>query len=500
MRKSILRLAVLLLLCIFALSACGNNTQVSSDDAVIVFPEPESMEEQSFFGETDKSEPREFTLHYVSDDRYALTSVTSAISIARDENLIGSVLEELFSASTEAPPHTAVSGAKLIDYEHSGSTVTVNLTADSLLYQNEIETQLFLASISNTLLGLDGIDAVNILAGGRSMNLSRLPLGVQTSINENIPASYAQLESESDRFLEGGNVSFVRSAMLYFPTESGEYMLPEVRSIEFDSADCISLLIEALKTGPLTESACISSIPESVDLFNSAPYEAVNASGERIIYLDFNSLMLNYLAFAGLEEWELYASIVLTLTSFIPETDAVCIMIDGEKLAKCMLPDRTIEIEDGCMFRSDFSGRIGSAAELYFANENGRLTKERCALSRIGAASPKRLLESLIVMQSTDPELANVFPEGINPEDILGAMVRDRVANINLSANFYARCQSLDAVHERRLVYAMVNTLSELENIGAVRFFVEGRQVDTLADTIYLKTALLPDRGLVDEN
>ena len=499
MHRSMLRLAALLLLCIFALTACGSDNQVSSDEAVIVFPEPESTQIRAFFGETDKSEPREYTLHYVSEDRYALTSVTGTISIARDDRLIGSILEELLSASSGTLPHTAASGAKLLGYEYSGSTVTVNLSVDSLLYQNEIETQLFISSISNTLLELEDVDAVNILVGGRSMNLARLPVGVHTGFNENIPASYAQIESEADRFLGDGSVSFSRSAMLYFPSESGEYMLPEVRSIEFDSADYISRLIDALKTGPLSESACVSSIPESVDLFNSAPYEAVNASGERIIYLDFNSLMLNYLAFAGLEEWELYGSIVLTLTSFIPETDAVCIMIDGEKLESCRLPDRTVDTEAGLVRRSDFSGRIGSAAELYFANENGRLSRKRCALSQIGAASPKRLLESLIGVQSSDPGLISVFPEGINPDDILGAMVSERIANINLSANFYARCQSLDANGERRLVYAMVNTLAELENIGAVRFFVEGRQVDTLSDTIYLKTALLPDRSLVDE-
>ena len=77
-------------------------------------------------------------------------------------------------------------------------------------------------------------------------------------------------------------------------------------------------------------------------------------------------------------------------------------------------------------------------------------------------------------------------------------MVSDRIANINLSANFYARCQALNAQQERNLIYAMVNTLAELENIGAVRFFVEGKSVETLADTIYLKTALLPDPGIVD--
>jgi len=497
-RKSVIRLTALLLLCIFALSACGSDAQVSPEDAAIVFPEPENVQMEAFFGETSKNEAKEVTLYYVSEDRYALSSVTSPIVSDRDEDLIGSVLGELFSPSSGTLPHTAASGAKLVGYEFSGESVTVNLSIDSLLHQNEIETQLYIASIANTLLGLEGVEAVNILTGGRSLYLSGLPAGVQTKPYENISASYAQLESEAERFLNAENVSFTRSAMLYFPAKNGEYMLPEVREIKFDSRDYIAPLIDALKAGPLTESACISSIPESVDLFNSAPSVSVNAAGERIIYLDFNSLMLNYLAFAGLEEWELYASIALTLTSFIPETDAVCIMIDGKMLENCRLPDHVIDIEGGLMRRADFSGRIGSAAELYFANQSGRLSAERCALSRIGAVSPKRMLESLIAAQSSDPNHTSVFPEGITPEDILGAQLSERIANINLSANFYARCQSLNAAEERRLVYAMVNTLSALEGIGAVRFFVEGVPVETLAGSIYLKTALLPDLGMAD--
>jgi len=493
------RLAALLLIACLMLAGCGNNAQVSPGEAVVVLPEPESTDIGPFFGESDQSEPREITLHYVSEDRYALTSVTSAIESGSTLDLIGSILSELFSSSSGTLPHVAASEATLLGYEYSCNTVTVNLSIDSLLYQNEIETRLLTASIANTLLELDDVSAVNILVDGQAVNIARMPTGVHTQINENIPASYAQLESESERFLNEGGVSIRRSALLYFPSENGEYLLPEVREIEFDDADYVSGLIDALKAGPLSESACVAAVPGNAELFNSAPYEAVTSAGKRVIYLDFNSLMLNYLAFAGMDEWELYGSILLTLTSFIPEIDAVCIMIDGQKLERCFFPDKTVETENGMVYRSDFSGRIGSAAELYFANESGSLSRKRCALSQIGAHSPKRLLESLIRVQPSAQEMESVFPAGVSPEDILGVMVEGRVANVNLSGNFYARCQSLSIHQERNLIYAMINTLAELDNIGAVRFFIEGKAVDTLTESIYLKTALLPDRGIVEK-
>lgn len=499
MRRSKKRLLAALLLICIALCGCRRDTQLASDVAALVLPEPELRQKQNFLGETVENALEEVTLYYVSDDRYALTGMTTSVHAGSEEELIGNVLTELLSAASEARPHAVASGATLLDFEYSCSTVSVNLGIDSLLYQNEIEAQLFIASIVNTLLELDGVSAVNILVGGRSVGICGLPAGVYTTPIENVSAVYAQLETESERFLTEENVSFSRSVMLYFPSENGEYMLPEIREIELSSDDYISQLIDALKRGPLSETAAVSSIPESVDLFNVAPYEAVTAFGERIVYLDFNSLLLNYLAFAGLDEWELYAGITLTLTSFIPEIDAVCIMIDGEYPPSCYLPGSIINIENGMVYRNDFSGRIGNAAELYFADAEGNLVKKRCALSQAAASSPKRLLEYLLRAQPMQSSLRSVFPDGIGSDDVLGVTISNRIANVNLSANFYVRCQALNERQERCLVYAIINTLCELTNIGAVQFYIEGACVETLANDIYLKGALLPDFALAEE-
>ena len=87
--------------------------------------------------------------------------------------------------------------------------------------------------------------------------------------------------------------------------------------------------------------------------------------------------------------------------------------------------------------------------------------------------------------------------QSIYPEDLLGVKVSDGIAQINLSASFYRACQSLGERDEHNLVYAMVNTLCELEEIRAVRFYVEGQAADTLGRSIYLKSPLLPNPGIV---
>ena len=43
-----------------------------------------------------------------------------------------------------------------------------------------------------------------------------------------------------------------------------------------------------------------------------------------------------------------------------------------------------------------------------------------------------------------------------------------------------------------------VATLCRLEGIRGVRFYVEGRAADTLAGSIYLKSVLLPNPGIIE--
>jgi len=81
--------------------------------------------------------------------------------------------------------------------------------------------------------------------------------------------------------------------------------------------------------------------------------------------------------------------------------------------------------------------------------------------------------------------------------DILGVQTSGGVARVNLSGTFYRCCQVLNAREERSLIYAMVNTLCQLDGIRGVRFYVEGRAAETMAGGIYLKSVLLPNPGIV---
>ena len=497
MKPALRRLTAILLICLLTQSACTGGAQVATEDARVALPEPEPFEERQILGDARAAYSLDVTLCYAAGSGLDLTSVTRTIEVEIEQTAAEATLQELLKTlSGTGALRSVFSSDPLIDLELSCGIATVNLTLDAGARQSDQDVLLLCVSIANTLLELDGIDAVNILTGGRSEAVCALPLGTFVEPVSDVSALYAQLQAEESRFLSEQTSGISRSVALYFPSSDGSYLLPEVRTLSFSSDDYASAALDALKAGPQQRACCFSAIPGNQELLSGTPQSWISEAGERVIDVYFSEMLPNYLAFAGVETWQFYGSIVLTLCSFLPELDAVRICIEGEPVTECALGSGMLHFEKGLMRRSDFSARIGSSAELYFPVDGGGLKRVECAMSRAASRSPRQLLCELIRLGTTGA-LAGAFPEDIASEDILGVEVTGDIAVVNLSGSFYSHCQTLDPRGERSLIYAMINSLTDLEDIHAVRFLVEGKSIDSLVGSIYLRTALLPDPGLV---
>lgn len=491
-----IQLLTLMLILTICLSACSGITSSAPELKNVHLPEPEPAEQRQFLGDNSSQNVREITMYYTSDNSTNLSAVTRSVEVAPDENLIFNTLKELLTENHGDAGRPVE--ANFLDLEFGSGSATVNLSIEAGVNRSDQDYLALCTSIANTLLGIEGVEAVNVLTGNRSEPVAQLPLGVFTAQIDNIPAVYAQAQSEAQRMLNESSGTFARNVLLYFPAQGGEYLLPEVRAVVFENNDLASAIISALSEGPRLRSSCFGAIPGNLELMAGQPVIIATEAGERIIELNFSSTLSNYLAFAGVEPWQLYGSIVLSLCSFVPEIDAVRISIEGSLVEECVMRDNIFRFKDGLLRREDFTSVIGSSAQLYFANAEGKLVAVESPMSQSAAISAMGLLSELTDSSAVYlPGTKSVFPEGIAQEDILGVSIEGRTAMVNLSGNFYARCQSLAPQEERLLIYSMVNTLSGLDHIGAVSFLFEGEQVDSLAQNIYLKTALLPDPGLV---
>ena len=221
------------------------------------------------------------------------------------------------------------------------------------------------------------------------------------------------------------------------------------------------------------------------------------SNGERVLDMNFASTLVPYMALSGLPAWKLAGSIAMTMCSFLPDLDAVRVMVDSEPITVCERGDTVMKFPEGRIHRRDFAGCVGSTVNLYLVNSEGMLQPTQRAVSMRSALSPRSLLAEMIRSAGGDNQPGFPVPEGIQPVDILGVQTSGGVARVNLSATFYRCCQVLNAREERSLIYAMVNTLCQLDGIRGVRFYVEGRAAETMAGGIYLRSVLLPNPGIV---
>ncbi|MEG1604845.1 MAG: GerMN domain-containing protein, partial [Clostridia bacterium] len=134
----------------------------------------------------------------------------------------------------------------------------------------------------------------------------------------------------------------------------------------------------------------------------------------------------------------------------------------------------------------------------YFSDQDDALVAVKRAVAPQQATSPRALLEQLIAGPFVfDGGALPVFPDGATSADILGLRIENRAVLINISSNLYRLCQQFSPAQERKFVYAIVNTLVNLDGVDRVRFYVGGQVVETLGQSICLKGELLANPGLV---
>ena len=73
----------------------------------------------------------------------------------------------------------------------------------------------------------------------------------------------------------------------------------------------------------------------------------------------------------------------------------------------------------------------------------------------------------------------------------------DGTALVNLTQRFRDIAAHMSVQEERLMVYAMVNTLTELENISQVCFFIDSSQPDTFVSAISLPGVFLRNVDII---
>ncbi len=451
----------------------------------------------------DSQTPRDTNviLHIPDPTASRLTAIMRAITVQSGQSLENACIEALlfeinetgFSSSTQPLQLALVSNA----VETTGDLATVNLSraVRSLSLSGQAMFALQVA-ITKTLTELPGIRYVNVLVGGQDIGFSfgALPTGVMARYpGVDIATYWNQIETQ--RVLN--NLELQKTASLYFVTADGQWLLGEARDITFPTrtpAVYARVLLEELSRGALQITDAKRLVPESA-YFDRDP---VYSEAEQLIEIYCRAEIDGELMRRGATRAMLFSSICYTLCSFIPVLNGVKIYIDDELISTMMLMNgEELTTTNGIMQREHFAALAADTCTIYFPLADGTgLRAVQRAIPQRYRTQPRALLREL-----TDPpkdaSLAPVFPEEITDADFLSLQVLDDTALINLSPAFAAACEEMSGNDERNMIYAIVNTLTEVSGIRRVRFYVDGQVQDALAGTLFMGGEFLRHSGLI---
>lgn len=396
--------------------------------------------------------------------------------------------------------------------EVSRDVCTVNLSA-SVLQLDAEDFYTVCQAITNTVTEFSDIQYVNILVAGSQLGLdtsSTLPAGtLKRHTTEDLSTLWSQIEVQQ---LQPGEDASQRrlslTATLYFPTQVGNGILPEVRNIAFDGQAPYQLaagLIRELSAGAQYLDN-VPALPNLYDLMTQMPEVTNQSSGGRLITLRFASGLNEALLDAGVTRSVMMASLTYTLTTLIPEVSGIMVYI-GDEWIQSVTPigiystGETIQFANGQQRRSDFSPFLLSYCTLYFADTTGtRLVEVNRPVPCYEARNPRYLIGQLIQGPKTYDDvtgLTAVLPQTLGDVDLIGFSIQNDTILTNFSQNFFNSCQGYTPQQERLMAYALVNTLCISQDIKRVRFYEAGVQPNSVTGEIDWHGEFLKNTGIV---
>ncbi len=477
-----LAMALVLPLQIFALGCNGRGYEDDPQETVST-QEPEIIpaEERSFRSES-------ILLYYPSlEDTEKLLTETRIVTFVSTMSIVDVAVRELLKGPESDALYAIIpQDVGLLSVEQSSTLVTLHFS-DQLMELEDRERLLAKISIINTVASLSGVQYVNVMCDDKEVTINGYSAGASELYSGTLESRW----NEINQILETGMDSPKR-AVLYFQDKTQTFLVPEVRVIS-SGDDSGKALIEELLNGPVDTGRC-SRVLGQTCMLQEDPRIVKDSDGNSILTIRLTSDPEFWGMSAGRRILRIGA-VVLSVTGFLPEVDYVSIEIGNTKLETILL--ETDSDVPGFQ-RADFGILVGNTITLYYpSKEMNRLMKTERTVEQSSVDRPRAVLQELL-KGPTNEEMNGMknLPDGLEISDILGIRVQEEQMTLNLSQRAVTLLKELEKSEQVTSLYAIINTMCEIQGIKRVRFLCEGQ---TISDGFYLSLqgALLPNRGMV---
>lgn len=392
--------------------------------------------------------------------------------------------------------------------ELSGNVASVNLTANALRLNSD-QFYLLSSSIAETLCDFSGIDYVNILVADKAVALdinTGMPMGVLKRENDyNSFANHIKLlESRNKANNEGRVIEMPTS--LYYPSNSGKGIVPEMRSISFASANTADMASKIIRELETSHSPNRIKIPSFYDLLSTQPQVSDWEAGGVLITLRFKNIFDDVLKASNLDRNTSIAMIGNSLSTFIPNLAGIRVYIGDTMLTS--LTNNIVEIiktesfDNGLISRPILAGFIVKDLSLYYSNTQGdRLVEVKREIAEVVNVNPRTILLELfrgkIGTDYSDAESKSILNFEIKDAEILGLALDGSTLSINFAQSVFEKLKSVNGNQEKLFAYSVVNSMCKIKEVKSVMFFIDGKAIDYINGNLFWQSEFLPNLKIV---
>ncbi|MGI6315376.1 MAG: GerMN domain-containing protein [Christensenellales bacterium] len=383
--------------------------------------------------------------------------------------------------------------ARLAGVSKGGDLAVVNLRVDTgLLTDHELFNSVI--ALTNTLTENLGVTHVSILLNGGRMTPSGLLTNPMTRQTQPLDVLWILQQAILSGQAVPSGITTRSPLVLFFQDTTGKYLMPEVQEYTGDGANPALDTLVGLLRGPANTSRLVS-VAGNVTITPSPEAERIPGSNGVRIKVWLVSARASSLDSSALKM--LCGAVTLSLFHSVDRVSSVAIFLDGNPV----ISYQGARISTSGEFtREDFSRLLGEPMQLYFPDRNGTaLVGVSRAMAQSEVWSPEACVRALVEgpMKGDSASVTYAFPVDATQADVLGVYVAESCAYVNVSAAFAAACRGMEVARERLMLYSVVNSLTEMDNINRVQFLVDGAAVSELGGNFNLSRPLWRNPGLI---
>lgn len=263
---------------------------------------------------------------------------------------------------------------------------------------------------------------------------------------------------------------------IYYKDAKGTELLTSTVELGNDvkeRASVVNELIKALQSQKKDDPNIVPAV--------SSNLEVISCDSSLLPFLTIN-FTKSYSEQSSEDEILCRAALVLTLTQ-IPEIEYIDIHVEGQPLLDSS--GKPVGKLSADKFMSDTNGNMYSRQKntliLYFASKDGKALEEveRTVLNDSSMAMEKLVMQ-LLIEGPPDDNTRAVLPDTVSVLDI---SIRSGTCYVNFDSGFLNETMDLNP---EIIIYAIVNSLSELSDVSQVQIMVNGSSDVKFKDTLSL--------------